>query len=63
MTISEQLWFLVGIGGFLLIIEGAVTSIARRLMRRISEGNLRVIAGIVIYVLAIVNLLNLPSGK
>jgi hypothetical protein len=57
------MWFLIGIGGFLVFIEGAIAFIARRLIRRISEDTLKVIAGIVIYALAIVFLLNLPAGK
>jgi len=60
MTVTEQLWFVVGIAGFLLVVEGAITFIARRLIRRIPEDILKMIAGLAIYTLALIKLLNLP---
>jgi hypothetical protein len=66
MTIPEQIWFLIGIGGFLVYLEGAITSIARelseRLTKHISEGDLKMIVGFVILTLAIGCLkINLPQ--
>ena len=64
MSVNEQLWFLIGIGGFLLFLEGSVTSIvetiARALKRNISVGIVKVIVGLVIFILALVYLFNLP---
>ena len=60
MTATEQLWFLVAIGGFLLFMEGAISFVARRLIKRISEDNLKVVVGIVIFILALIYLINLP---
>jgi len=60
MTVTEQLWFVVGIAGFLLIMEGAITFLARSLARRVPEDILKVIAGLVIFALALIKLLNLP---
>jgi len=67
MTATEQLWFLVGIGGFLLFMEGAITFIAAgiaqmlKLKKPVSERLLKVIAGFVIFIIALVYLFNLPK--
>ncbi len=60
MTVTEQLWFVVGIAGFLLIMEGAISFIARRIIRGIKEDILKVIAGLVIFAFALIKLLTLP---
>jgi hypothetical protein len=60
MTIPETILLAIAIGGFLLFLEGVITSIAERLRRRISEKDLKMIVGIVIWALAIVNL-KIPS--
>jgi hypothetical protein len=63
MTTYEQMWFVIGIGGFLVFIEGAIAYItkiiAKILKRPISGDATKIIAGIVIYALALVYLLNL----
>lgn len=60
MTANEQLWFTIGIGGFLLVLEGAVAFTGRTIFKNVSPDVLKVIAGILIYILAIVVLFNLP---
>lgn len=65
MTVTEQLWFVVGIGGFLVFMEGAISWIvrqfARRFRREISGDIMRVIVGLVLFVLALIRLFTLPS--
>jgi uncharacterized membrane protein YfcA len=65
MTASEQIWFVVGIGGFLVFMEGAITFIvnliAERFKKRIRAEVVRIVVGIVIFVIALVYLFNLPS--
>lgn len=62
MTISEQMWFAIGIAGFVIFIEGAVSYIFNRLNRKIPEQLSRAGAGLVLLIIAIVSLMNLPSG-
>ena len=64
MTISETILLAIAIGGFLLFIEGAIASItkiiAKILKRPVSEDTPKMIGGIAILALAIVNL-KIPS--
>ena len=65
MTVTEQLWFVVGIGGFIIFMEGAISWIvrqfARQFRRNISGDIVRVIVGLVLFVLALIRLFTLPS--
>lgn len=61
MTIAEQLWFVVGIAGFVLFMEGAISYIFSRLNRRFPDQLSRAGAGLFLFILAIVYLINLPS--
>ena len=65
MTVTEELWFVVGIGGFVIFMEGAISWIvrqfAKRFKRDIPGDIVRVIVGLVLFVLALVTLLTLPS--
>ena len=65
MTASEQIWFVVGIGGFLVFLEGAITFIvnliAERFKKPIRAEVVRIVVGIVIFVIALVYLFNLSS--
>jgi putative Ca2+/H+ antiporter (TMEM165/GDT1 family) len=69
MSITEELWFLVAIGGFLVFMEGAIAYIAigiTRVLKRkitISDHLLKVIAGLVLLILALVYLFNLPKSS
>jgi hypothetical protein len=65
MTIPEQMWFAIAISGFVLLWEGFVTEIYRILRIRypqitVSEQLSKVIGGLVLFVIAIVYLINLP---
>lgn len=55
MTVTEQLWFIVGISGFVLFLEGAATWIFNKILPRHQEVG-RIVAGLVIYALGIVAL-------
>jgi hypothetical protein len=52
MTTYEQMWFVIGIGGFLIFIEGAIASItkivAKIFKKPVSEETIKMIAGILI---------------
>lgn len=65
MTASEQMWFLIGIGGFLVFLEGAIGWIVKQfsklLKRDIPEDIVKIIVGIIIFVIALVYLFTLPS--
>ena len=63
MSTTELLWFTVAIGGFLVFMEGAITYVARKVFKgRIPEDILKVVAGFLILVIALIYLFNLPSG-
>jgi hypothetical protein len=58
MTTTEQVWFLIAIGGFLVFFEGAISSVARTVLKgRISPDTLKVIAGLVIFVVGLIYLI------
>ena len=64
MTLTEQIWFVVAIGGFLVFLEAAITIFTHAVFKnRISRDMGRCIAGIVIFLIAIIELFNLPSGN
>ena len=63
MTAIEQIWFAVGIAGFLLVMQGAIAFIARRIFRNISEDILKVTIGVVLFTLALIRLFTLPPAS
>lgn len=66
MTIAEQLWFLVCIGGFLVFVEGAfgiITKLISQIFfkgRQITDTWVKLLGGLAIIILALVELANLP---
>ncbi len=63
MTASEQIWFAVGIGGFLLVLEESFTYILKRVFsKKISPEIPRVVAGVALVIFALYKLFTLPSG-
>ena len=72
MTVTEQLWFAVAVGGFVLLLEAVVTLIVKLALRSrtksykeklgddIIEGIGKSSAGLVLFVLAVVKLFMLP---
>ncbi len=64
MTATEQLWFAIGTGGFMVFLEGAITWLTKHLFKgRISDEIGKVVAGVVIYAIALIYLFNLPAAK
>ncbi len=64
MSTTEELWFLIAIGGILVFLEGAITFVAKTLLKgRIREDLLKVVAGLAIFTLAVIYLFNLPPAK
>lgn len=63
MTATEELWFLVSIGGFLLIMEGAIMFMGKSLLKRVPEPILKVVAGFILFIIALVKLFSLPSPQ
>jgi lantibiotic modifying enzyme len=67
MTLTEQIWFLVGIGGFLIFLEGAITRITRLIAiiikRNVQEDYIKMIVGVIIWLLAIYSLVTRPTGS
>ncbi len=65
MTVTEQIWFIIGISGFLIFFEAAIIFILKGLLKKRwkEEYNnpAKIIAGLVIFTIALVNLYNLPN--
>lgn len=68
MTATEQLWFIIGISGFLVFFENAIIEILKSIYKSVwkkpwkNEWNnmSKVIAGIIIFAIALVKLFTLP---
>jgi hypothetical protein len=73
MTVSEQIWFAVTLGGFLIFLEAGITLIAKlfargrtksdrqKMKEDIVEGRAKSIAGAVILAIGLIAMFNLPS--
>ena len=66
MGTTEQMWFVIAIGGFMVFLEGAlswiVKVISKIVKRDFSEYIVKVIAGIIIFIIAIIYLFNITPG-
>ena len=72
MSIAEQIWFVVAVGGFVLLLEAVITLIVKLILRSrtksykekmrddIIEGIAKSTAGLVMFVIALVKLFTLP---
>ena len=63
MSATEQIWFIVGIAGFLFILEGAFNYVVQTILK--GKGNvnlLKVAAGLFLFVLFLIVLFNLPNN-
>lgn len=56
MSATEQVWFAVGIAGFVILIEGTISYIGQRLWPRTNQNFIKAIAGVLIYALAVIML-------
>jgi preprotein translocase subunit Sss1 len=69
MTATEQVWFIVGISGFLIFFENAIIEILKSIYKLLwrkpwkDEWNntTKVIAGIIIFGIALYKLFTLPT--
>ena len=62
MSATEQIWFIVGIAGFLFILEGAFSYVIKTIVKdRINENILKVAFGLFIFIFALVMLFTLPN--
>jgi len=63
MSATEQIWFIVGISGFLFVLEGTFNYIVKTIIKgRMNENILKVAFGLFLFILALVMLFNLPHG-
>ncbi len=59
MSTTEQLWFAVGIAGFVLLLQGFSGYILERFLPRLNKNIGIFITGILIYVIAVIALFNI----
>lgn len=59
MSASELLWFAVGIAGFVILLEGTITYVASTFFKKANLNMIKAIAGVIIYVIALVALLRI----
>jgi len=67
MTLSEELWWLVAIGGFLTFLQGALTWMISMIIKKISKKDISNetilgIVGLIIFLIALVSLFTLPAN-
>ena len=72
MSITEQIWFVVALGGFVILLEAGITLIVKVILRSrakrheermrddIIEGIAKSAAGLVMFIIALVKLFTLP---
>jgi len=60
MSATHEFGFLLAIGGVLLVLEGATTGIAKMLIRFLPEWSIKLIAGAIIVVTGLWNMLTAP---
>jgi len=72
MTVSEQIWFVVALGGFVILLEAGITLVVKVILRSraqspkertrddIIEGIAKSSAGLVIFIIALFRLFTLP---
>lgn len=58
MSTGEQLWFTVGIAGFIILLEGAISFLGLSLFKKANQNIVKFVGGIIIYVFALIMLLN-----
>ena len=58
MSATEQVWFTVGVAGFIILLEGAISYIGQRIWPRTNLNFIKGIGGALIYVFALIMLLN-----
>jgi len=61
MSTSELLWFTVGIAGFVMLLEGAITFIVTTFFKSANLHAVKAVAGAIIFVVALVALFRLPG--
>lgn len=59
MNTTELLWFTVGIAGFVMVLEGTITYIAGRFFKKANLNAIKAIAGVIIYVIAVIALIRM----
>ena len=67
MTLSEELWFLVAIGGFLTFLQGfltwAVSTIVKKIFKiDVSNETILGVVGATIFLIALISLFTLPAN-
>ena len=72
MAVTEQIWFIVALGGFVILLEAGITLIVKVVLRSrtksykekmredITEGTAKSVAGLIIFIIALVKLFTLP---
>ncbi len=58
MSTTEQMWFTVGIAGFIILLEGAISFLGLSLFKKANQNLVKFVGGIIIYALAVIMLFN-----
>ena len=62
MSATEQIWFIVGVAGFIFVLEGTFNFIMKTLVKRkVDEDVLKVALGVFVFVLALIMLFYLSN--
>lgn len=58
MSTTEQLWFTIGIAGFIILLEGAISFLGLSLFKKANQNIVKFVGGIIIYALALIMIFN-----
>jgi len=58
MSATEQLWFAVGISGFVILMGGAISYLGLALFKNANQNIIKFVSGIIIFALAVIMLFN-----
>ena len=62
MSATEQLWFAIGISGFVILLEGAITYMGQRIRPSANQNIIKTVSGVIIFALAVVMLFQVARG-
>ena len=62
MSTAEQIWFIVGVSGFIFVLEGAFHYVIKKVIKgKLDENIIKVAFGVFVFALALIMLFNLPN--
>ena len=58
MSTTEQMWFVIAIAGFVILMEAAVSYMGSSLFKKANPNLIKFVSGIIIFIIAVIMLFN-----